>query len=144
MTIIEIHRPNTDRPAPARTLRVTVLGVVSPLAEGDALRELIEGLGAEMEELSPGCDVAGRFHVLCDTESQAADVRQALASRDRQGHVLVEDAEDDAPLDDHATTLTVDGLALAHLPGVLRSLTVEAAHHGRGTSATASGFNGSL
>src|SRR5262245_54791513 len=90
MSITEIPRPTTDRTQPGPTLRVTVLGVVSPFADGDALRGLIEQIGAQADELSPHGDVARRFDVHCD-ERQADQIRERLAAGDEYGHVLVEE-----------------------------------------------------
>ena len=139
MSTIEITRPTT-RPTGA-TLRVTVLGVVSPLAEGDAIRELIERVGAEVEELPSRGDVARRYDVHCGDERQPEAVRTQLAARDRDGHVIVEEIADPDPV---PRPTAVDEMAWAHLPGTLRTQLLETARPGRGTSSTAFGSSGSL
>ena len=82
-------RPPND-PVRRAILRVTVLGVVSPLADGDAMRELIEQIGAQVDELAPRGDVARRFDARCADDRQQTQLRERLAEGDEYGHVLVE------------------------------------------------------
>ena len=117
MSITEIPRPTTDRTQPGTVLRVTVLGVVSPFADGDALRAAVEPFGAEVDELSPHGDVARRFDIFCD-ERQRTEIRERLVTGDDHGHVLIEEltVEVGSP-----TQPAHDELAWSHLPGTLRT-----------------------
>lgn len=126
MSIIEITRPTTDQPT-GPTLRVTVLGVVSPFAEGDALRELIEGFGAQADEFAPRGDVARRFDVRCADERQRAEIVERLAAGDEYGHVLVEETTFDERAD--GPTTHADDLSWSHLPGTLRTQLHETARY---------------
>ncbi len=127
MSLTEIHRPTTEPPGPGTTLRVTVLGVVSPLADGEAMRELIESIGAEVDELAPRGDVARRFDVRCADVAQEREVFDRLAAGDEFGHVLVEDVRAQ-PVQAPAHPIT-DDLSWSHLPGTLRTQLHETARH---------------
>ena len=126
MSLTEIPRPTTERPSPGAILRVTVLGVVSPLADGDVLRDLIQRVGAQVDELAPRGDVARRFDVQCTDDRQRIQIRERLADGDEYGHVLVEDLTGPARVERPSHPLAEE-LSWSHLPGTLRTQLQETA-----------------
>jgi malate dehydrogenase (oxaloacetate-decarboxylating) len=107
------------------SLRVTVIGAASPLAEGDELRDVIEATGATARELPWEGDVARRFDVLCASDAHQHAVREAIAAVDTAGHVAIEDRTFALHRGGKiaVAAATVDGpedLAMAYTPGVGR------------------------